>query len=84
MKAAKAEFEKLKTEHAACCQAVLRKEDEVKARDTELERLHGMLKSAEERNRTLELNNYALTVHLERATGPRMNNHGAPPPPDIF
>jgi len=84
--ALKAEFEKVKKGNAILSKAVSVQHSrlqELGTKDQEIQRLRDMLTQYQERLRSLELSNYSLKMHLQRATGPPFgpNNGG---PPDVF
>lgn len=92
MMAIKNEFEKLKKVNGILSKAVAvqhsrlqdaaHKEQEVASKDQEIQGLKEMLANYQERLRLLEMNNYSLRVHLQRATGPSAPNEGGPP--DVY
>lgn len=84
--ALKAEFEKVKKGNAILSKAVSVQHSrlqELGTKDQEIQRMRDMLTQYQDRLRSLELSNYSLKMHLQRATGPPFgpNNGG---PPDVF
>lgn len=83
MKEAKKQFESMKKNFGIVCKALTNRQEQFKTHGEEMANLRAVLHQAEEKIRALELSNFSLTVHLERAIGPKVNDPGAPPP-DIF
>lgn len=91
MLAIKTEFEKLKKANGILSKAVAvqhsrlqeasQREHEFAAKDQEMQNMKEMLANYQERLRMLEMNNYSLRVHLQRATGPSGPEGG---PPDVY
>jgi len=71
MKSARKEFDAMRRTSALLCKAVSKKQeaDKVVQLEHELTRARETLHQKEEKIKSLELCNYALTVHLQRAFG---------------
>eukprot|EP00210_Caulerpa_lentillifera_P008347 g7961.t1 len=84
MKSAKNEFEMLKKNNAILAQAVASQHEKLKqnlTRDEDLEKLRQTVMQYEDRIRSLEVANYSLTMHLQKALGHNCQEHR---PPDIY
>ncbi|CAD7705403.1 unnamed protein product [Ostreobium quekettii] len=78
-----AELDKVKKGNAILSKAVSVQHSrlqELGTKDQEIQRMRDMLAQYQDRLRSLELSNYSLTMHLQRATGPPFGpNNGGPP-----
>lgn len=86
MMALKMDFDKLKKDNAILSKAVAVQHSrlqDLNAKEQEIQRMREMLAQYQERLRTLELTNYSLAMHLQRATGPSFGP-GSGRPPDVF